>query len=773
MSIPWLDELNPAQREAVTFGDGPLLVIAGAGTGKTKTLACRVAWLIQHGVPPDRILLLTFTRRAAAEMISRAGRLVGQAEGGVAGKVWGGTFHAVANRLLRYYGRAIGLEPDFTVMDQGDAADLMGLIRGELGLAKGDKRFPRKDTLLAIYSRVVNAQDKLDAVLARQFPWCEDAAEDIAEVFEQYVRRKRERNVVDYDDLLMLWGALCRVEHVGDVVADRFEHVLVDEYQDTNAVQAEILRGMRKRRRNLMVVGDDAQSIYSFRAATIRNILDFSKQFPGTHIVTLEQNYRSTMPILAASNAVMAVAKERYTKELRSSRESGQKPVLYACEDEPDQCEIVCTNILRHLEQGTPLRRQGVLFRAGHHSNQLEIELTRRKIPFHKYGGLKFIEAAHVKDVLAFLRILENPYDEMSWFRVLLLLDGIGPQSARRIIHALGVRREPAPEAGPSAAPEDAVAASPLKRLFDAPPPVPAAARKLFADLRRALADCCGVRLADAPPAAPKRRSKSALASPARRVPVAETSTDIASPERETQASASPVNRETQMAPAASPDDDTDTGAADTSAGVKEPPLAAQLERIRRFYLPILERTYENSKMRLRDIEVLEQIAGESRSRARFITDLTLDPPTSTSDLAQAPYLEEDYLILSTIHSAKGCEWDVVHIIHAADGNIPSDMAVEDEDGVEEERRLLYVAMTRARDTLYIYFPLRYYHARWATGDRHSYAQISRFLADIRTLFEQRGASTRFEDDFPARAKSAGDVQAWLNRLWRRSPDNT
>ena len=303
MAGHWIDDLNSAQREAVTFGEGPLLVIAGAGTGKTKTLASRVAHLIQHGVAPDRILLLTFTRRAAAEMIARAGHLTGV---NTAGRVWGGTFHAVANRLLRLYGRAIELMPDFTVMDQSDAADLINLIRDELGVAKNNRRFPRKETLIAIYSRTVNAEAKLKEVLKTSFPWCEEEFEAIRSIVQAYTQRKREQNVLDYDDLLLYWNALCGAEGTGQVLAGRFEHILVDEYQDTNAVQARILQGMRRTNRNIMVVGDDAQSIYSFRAATVRNILDFPAQFPGAHVVTLEQNYRSIEPILAASNAVMS-----------------------------------------------------------------------------------------------------------------------------------------------------------------------------------------------------------------------------------------------------------------------------------------------------------------------------------------------------------------------------------------------------------------------------------------------------------------------------------
>ncbi len=706
MSGSWLEELNPAQREAVTYGDGPLLVVAGSGTGKTRTLACRVAYLIERGVPADRILLLTFTRRAAGEMLTRARHMTGQA---AVGGVWGGTFHAVSNRLLRIYGRALGLAKDFTVMDQGDAADMMNLIRNELGMAKGKRRFPRKETLVKIYSRMVNAQEQLGDVLEVHFPWCADDIEQIKAIFEQYLERKKARNVLDYDDLLLFWNALCAAPRVGDAVADRFDHILVDEYQDTNAIQGQILSGMRKKRKNIMVVGDDAQSIYSFRAATVRNILDFPQQFAGTHIVTLEQNYRSTEPILAASNAVMEQARDRYTKNLWSNRRSDQKPALVVCLDEPTQCDVVCQNVLAHLEEGIALQRQAVLFRAGHHSAQLEIELARRNIPFHKYGGLRFIEAAHIKDMLSFLRVLENPFDEISWFRVLQLLAGIGPRTAEDVMRALGVRKG---SAGPVSADAEGRSgpASPLRRLITDPPVVPPAAREQFEQLRVVLAECRGMR-----------------------------------------AEAESGGKEQVQRPAA--------GA--------EPPLATQIERLRRFYEPIFERIYENPVVRLRDLEQLELIASRYRSRSRFITDVTLDPPTSTSDLAGAPFLEEDYLVLSTIHSAKGCEWNVVHIIHAADGMIPSDMAVTDEAGVEEERRLFYVGMTRTKDMLYVYFPLRYYHRRFTLGDAHGYAQLTRFIPDsVRGLFEQRAAGIDGEQVTDETAET-GDVHAWPSQFWR------
>ncbi|MHC4913917.1 MAG: ATP-dependent helicase [Planctomycetota bacterium] len=656
----FLDELNPAQRKAVTAGDGPVLVIAGAGTGKTRTLATRVAWLIEKGVPAERILLLTFTRRAAAEMLARAGRIAGSA----ASRVWGGTFHATANRLLRLYGKALGLSPDFTVMDQADAADVMNLIRSDLGFSKSKKRFPRKRTLINIYSRMVNSRTKLGKLVREDYPWCREAVDGMRQIFERYTARKREHNVLDYDDLLLYWLALLGEKDVAAKVAGRFDHVLVDEYQDTNLVQAEILLAMRRENRNVMVVGDDAQSIYSFRAATVRNILDFPRQFEGTEVVTLEQNYRSLQPILDAANAVMDRAAERFTKNLFSQRGGEARPRLMTCLDEAEQCEEVCRRVLEKYEEGVPLREQAVLFRAGHHSDQLEVELARRNIPFVKYGGLKFVEAAHVKDMIAVLRILENPVDQLSWYRVLLLLQGIGPVTARKIMAGLGL-------GGTSGEEPAAPGSNPLKVLAESPPRVPPAARGEFETLRAALADC----------------------------------------------------------------------------SVKGIPPASQVERIRKFYAPVFERSYDNPTVRVRDLEQLELIADGYRSRSRFITDLTLDPPSSTADLAGPPLLDEDWLVLSTVHSAKGCEWDAVHVIHAADGMIPSDMSTGSAEEIEEERRLLYVAMTRPRDELNIYFPLRYYHRGKGLSDAHVYAQLTRFLAGLEEDLLERVSSPQVREE--------------------------
>ena len=649
------ENLNPAQREAVEHDGGPLLVVAGAGSGKTWTLACRVAHLVDRGVRPERILLLTFTRRASREMLTRAERLTG--ERGV-GRVWGGTFHAMGNRLLRLHGRAIGLSPDFTVLDRSDTADLMDLIRSDLGLGQGERRFPRKETLADVYSRTVNAGTKLRDVVEREYPWCVEELDGMRQVFEAYTSRKRTSIALDYDDLLLFWRALAG-SSAGPQVAAMFDHVLVDEYQDTNALQADILADMRPDGRGLTVVGDDAQAIYGFRSATVKNILEFPERFPGTSIVRLEQNFRSTQPILDASNAAIALSPQRHEKTLWTERRDGEPPLLITCLDEADQADAVCRSVLEHRERGTPLKEQAVLFRAAHHSDLLEVELSRRNIPFVKYGGLKFLESTHVKDALAVLRLMENPRDEVSWFRALQLLNGVGPAGARRLMAAVGVGEE-----------RDG---SPLRRLLDGDldVPVPVPAKPELEGLREVVGACADGTM----------------------------------------------------------------------------PPSAQLEHVRRWLGPMLRRRYDNVEPRLRDLEQLEQLASGFPTRERFVTDLTIDPPVSTSDLAGPPLLDEDYLVLSTVHSAKGGEWDVVHVIHAADGMFPSDMATGDEDRIEEERRLFYVALTRARDHLEVWFPLRYHRRAGGREDRHWYAQLTRFLPeDVRAHFELR---TTYQDAEP------------------------
>jgi DNA helicase-2/ATP-dependent DNA helicase PcrA len=677
-----LNRLNPEQRKAATHGNEALLIVAGAGTGKTATLVHRVAWLISQGVDPGRILLLTFTRRAAAEMLRRADVLVQQLRGQISAahetrvhvsRVWGGTFHAIATRLLRRYGKALKLRPEFTVHDRTDSEDLMNVVRGELGLAKTDKRFPKKGTCMAIYSRCVNAQEKLEKILPVAFPQYKQWPDELHQLFDAYVDRKESCGILDYDDLLLYWQALLADPQMGQSVSKLFDYVLVDEYQDTNALQAEILYRLSPEGKGLTVVGDDAQSIYAFRAATVRNILDFPKHYSRTTIVTLEQNYRSTQPILKATNCVIGLAQERYVKNLWSRRSAGEPPRLVNCENEVDQAEYVIRQILTHREAGIDLRRQAVLFRASHHSMLLEAELSRRDIPFHKYGGLKFVETAHVKDLLAFLRVAENPRDEVSGARVLPLLPGIGPGKARQLMAML---------AGSGG-------------NF-----------QVWADWK-------------APPAA---------------------------------AEIWPKMVEMMQ----------------TLATTKEN-LPVQLARVREFYAPLLEIHYDHVQARLSDLEQLELIASRYKSRRRLLLELTLDPPSSTMDLAGQPRLDDDYLVLSTIHSAKGLEWDSVYVIHAADGYIPSDMATGSAEEIEEERRLFYVALTRAKNWLYVCYPLCYYQARGS--DRHGFARRTRFLPDaILSSFEQC-VTDGMEDDDSEHATvvsrlSSPEVRKRIKNLW-------
>jgi DNA helicase-2/ATP-dependent DNA helicase PcrA len=639
-------ELNDAQRAAATFGiDGglaagtpPLLIIAGAGSGKTKTLVHRVAQLILSGADPRRILLMTFARRMAAEMTRRVQDLCSH---GAAGKApadcieWSGTFHAMGARLLRLNAEAIGLDPGFSILDRIDAEDLMDVVRDELGFSAAKSRFPRKSTCLAIYSHTVNAGSALRETLLRAFPWCCEWEDALANLFAAYVNAKQEQDVLDYDDLLLYWARMMEVPEVASSAAGRFDHVLVDEYQDTNVLQARILLGLRPDGTGLTVVGDDAQSIYSFRAATVRNILDYPQLFsPPAATLKLEQNYRSTPAILDACNRIISRTTEGYAKSLFSQRKRGDKPIIATVTDERAQVEFVVERILANREAGMELRDQAVLVRASHHSSQLEVELTRRNIPFIKFGGLKFLEAGHVKDVFATLRWAENPRDQVAGTRVLKLLPGIGPAAARRAFGLLG--------AVPSG----------FAALADFKPPAAAAPTwGAFVALMTGLA-------------------------------------------------------------------------ASRTWGT-------DIEQVRRWYDPLLAERYDNVPSRMSDLDQLERIAVQHPSRSAFLTDIALDPPEASSAEAGPPVKDEDWLILSTIHSAKGQEWRAVCVLNVVDGCIPSDLATGTPEEIEEERRLLYVAMTRARDQLALIQPLRFYVRGQAMGsDRHVYAPRSRFIQD-------------------------------------------
>ena len=656
--------LNRSQRAAVTASsDAPLLIIAGAGTGKTTTLAHRIARLVIDGADPRRILLLTFSRRAAQEMIRRAQRVARGAD-----LPWAGTFHAVGSRILRLHAHSLGLDPSFTVMDRGDAADLIDLVRADGSFAKGDRRFPRKDTCLSIYSRTVNARASLEAVLAEAYPWCKEHAASLRSLFAAYVERKLARHLLDYDDLLLWWWHAMSAPEVAANVRARFDHVLVDEYQDTNALQAEILINLAPSGRGVTAVGDDAQAIYSFRAATVHNILEFPSKFEmPAQVIPLEDNYRSTVPIVDAANAVIERAAQRHAKTLRSSRPSPEKPVIALVEDELGEVDYVVEKILAYREQGLALRDQAVLVRAAHHADLLELELGRRRIPYVKYGGLKFLEAAHVKDLMAFLRWAENPSDQIAAFRVVQLLPGAGPAFGRRAANV------------------------PLLELAAIKPPI--AARELWPAL-------CQLVLELAAPGAP---------------------------------------------------------------------WDGQIERVRRFYEPLLVERYDGADARIGDLAQLEAIAGTYAERAAFLEDLTLDPPSATGDLAGPPHLDEDWLILSTIHSAKGQEWRAVFVLDVIDGRIPSDLGVGTTDQVEEERRLLYVAMTRAKDHLHLVQPLRMYiEKQHRHGDRHVFAPRSRFLPDAILDKFERVVRGKPVSGLLAATPTAGtvDVAARLRGMW-------
>ena len=681
----YLESLNPEQRRAVEHGAvgpgpfAPLLVIAGAGSGKTNTLAHRVAHLIVNGADPRRILLMTFSRRAAAEMTRRVERIARKVMGDKSGVMtdalaWAGTFHGIGARLLRDYAEQIGLDAAFTIHDREDSADLMNLVRHDKGFSKTESRFPTKGTCLSIYSRCVNAETAIEQVLGSAFPWCAGWAAELKELFAGYVEAKQRQNVLDYDDLLLYWAQTMSDPALASDIGDRFDHVLVDEYQDTNRLQSSILLALKPGGNGLTVVGDDAQSIYSFRAATVRNILDFPGQFsPPADIITLERNYRSTQSILAAANGVIDLAKERFTKNLWTDRASGARPQLVTVRDEADQARCIVERVLDNREAGALLKQQAVLFRSSSHSGPLEIELTRRNIPFVKFGGLKFLDAAHIKDMLALLRFAENPRDRVAGFRLMHLIPGVGPASAQRALDHM------------------AEAADPIAALADAPAP-----------------------------------------------------------------------------PRAGDDWETFVGAV---ADLRHSNWPADLERARRWYEPHLDRIHEDAETRRADLIQLEQIASGYPSRERFLTELTLDPPDATSDQAGVPLLDEDYLILSTIHSAKGQEWKSVFVLNVVDGCMPSDLGAGTSAELEEERRLLYVAMTRARDDLHLVVPQRFFtHGQHTKGDRHVYASRTRFIPDrLLGLFDKTVWPVAAAGP-AARAGSQGpriDVGARMRGMWR------
>ncbi len=689
-----LGSLNAPQRKAVTYGEampggkgfrsGPLLIVAGAGTGKTNTLAHRVAHLAMSGADPARILMLTFTRRAAIEMKRRTNEILREVLddklGGKASALsqrltWAGTFHSTGNRLLRHYAKHVGLDPSFSVIDRADAADLLDTVRGEMGFSGKGQRFPRKDTCLGIYSYRVNTQRSLKETLESQYAWCSHFEEDIGKLLRGYVERKSQYRVLDFDDLLLYWHAMMSEDKIAKSVSAHFDHILVDEYQDTNKLQGDILQALRPDGQGVTVVGDDAQAIYAFRAAAVENISGFPDRFrPKAETITLAQNYRSSQSVLDAANALMAEAPRQYRKHLLSMRGQGPRPKLVTVDDLPTQAEFICTRVLAAREAGVPLKRQAVLFRTGSHSDLLEIELVKRKIPFVKYGGLKFLEAEHVKDLLGVLRWADNPRNLIAAFRVLQFMPGMGPTNAKRAV-------------------DHFVSKNFLWAGLESfePPSESRIAWKKCVDLFTALTE---------------------------------------------------PNREWR----------------------------GQINMIREWYKPHMERLYDHVHTRIGDLDQLELLSSQYATRERFITELTLDPPNASSDLAGQAHQDEDTLVISTIHSAKGMEWDHVYVMNVVEGSFPNEFSAGKAESIEEERRLLYVAMTRARNELNCIVPLRFQvTSQPKTSDGHVYGGRSRFLTEkvMKCFDEQTFQSANVEAKFEAAADSSTiDVASRLKQMW-------
>ncbi len=664
-----LDRLNADQRRAATHQGGPLLILAGAGTGKTGTLVARAAWLRAQGIQPSRILLLTFTRRAADDMLARAH----PPDTAAADRIVGGTFHAVAHRIIRANAEAFALPPEFSVIDPSDVADVMDTLRDANGLVatSAGRRTPRAATCADIYSRCVSTGSHLDEVLAADYPWCVPFAAALAGLFSDFVSYKRRHGLVDFDDLLLLWRAALADARAGPSLRSLFDAVLVDEYQDVNAVQAEIVRLLRPDGAGLTCVGDDAQAIYAFRGADPLHLRALSGYFADLAVIRLSRNYRSHQAVLSLANEIRPQS-AGLELALTAERGHGQRPTLVRCHDEATQAREICARVLDSHEAGVQFQQQAVLVRAAHHSDLLEIELSARGIPYVKYGGLRFTEAAHVKDFLAAARMVTNPADDLAWFRILRLHEGIGPVLARRVIETL--------------------------------------------------------RIAD--PDAFGRWPEAAAALPPRSSPAVS-------------------NTVGQLAAAAGQERTADC-AVTILAALREP-LAAR---------------YADAAVRFADLERLADAAAASPSLHDALVQLALDPPVSASDLAGRPRLDDDYLVISTVHSAKGLEWPVVHLPQLVDGAVPSDMALTTAAGLEEEQRLFYVAVTRARDTLYLYAPLRMHHHRLARDDRHSYGQLTRFLGPAALAqCEQTQAAPRRPALAPM-APLAAVVDGELQSLW-------
>lgn len=679
-SEPWLEGLDAAQLAVARHGRGPLVVVAGAGTGKTRALVARVANALAQGAQPERALLLTFTRRAADEMLARAATLAGLPSGrpGSGPRPWGGTFHAVAYRFVAAYREPLGLSEGFSVLSPGEACDVMELMRADHGLSGTDQRMPRPATLVEIYSRCINTGRPLAEVLPVSYPWCEPHRAAIASLFNAFTQRKREAGLVDFDDLLLYWRALLRHPALGPSLAAQFDYVLVDEYQDVNGLQVDIVCLLRPDGGGLCVVGDEAQAVYGFRGAEPDLMRRAVMAMPGSSIICLQKNFRSRQAVLDVANLVRPVGDGEQPVTLTSDRGRGAKPKLMRCYDAPSEARAIVDAVLEAHSAGTALREQAVLVRAAHHSDLLELELSARRVPYRKYGGLRFLEAAHVKDFVSAARLLDNPHDEVAWYRLLRLHDHVGPARALALLAAANVRTEDA-----------------LGRWGEM---VAAAVPGARASLSRTLGGLAAARL--------------------HRLP------------------------------------------------------ATRAEAVLSVVHPLVSARYTDAGVRLADLERLVGAASTVADMATWLAELTLDPPSSTSDLAGPPDLDEDYLVISTIHSAKGLEWSVVHLPHVIDGVMPIDMALGSAEGLDEERRLFYVAITRARDELHLYAPLRMPYHRRGSDDRHGLALVSRFVdetvAAALEVVEQamdRSGVAGLAASLPAGSAATG-VGLELSALW-------
>jgi DNA helicase-2/ATP-dependent DNA helicase PcrA len=627
LSIDYRAALNSQQLAAVTAGEGPSLVIAGAGSGKTRTLVYRVAYLIDSGIDPSNILLLTFTRKSAQEMLARVGDLIGARSQ----RVCGGTFHSVANLLLRRYGRSIGVEPGFTILDRGDAEDLIALMRAQLGLNEKDKRFPRKGTIMEMLSKCENTLRSLDEIILDEFGHFADHVEDLGRLQKAYQAAKRQKQLLDYDDLLVMLRQLLLLDEVARTTISRqYRYILVDEYQDTNRLQAEVIRQLASTHNNVMVVGDDSQSIYGFRGATFKNIMEFPTLFPGTTMYKLEENYRSTQPILNLANCIIDEAAEKYTKRLFTRKIDGPLPALVEAAGENTQSRFIAQKILELREEGVPLSEVAVLFRSSFHSFDLEIELSRKGLPFIKRGGVKFIETAHVKDLLAHVRVIANPLDTVSWHRVLMLVEGVGPKKAQDLLSTLVKSDKP------------------------------------FQTLREVTG-----------------RSSVGLKNLANTL--------------------------------------------ETLSGAEDLRPAHLVSHAYEYYLPILKEQYDDYPKRIRDLDHLQTIAEGYPGVDEFLADLALEPPDGSAVSVDAPDRDDERMVLSTIHSAKGLEWQCVFVIWVVDGRFPSVYSFVADDELEEERRLFYVAVTRAKRHLFLTYPINVFDK----GSGMLLSKPSRFLDPV------------------------------------------